>query len=194
MLRDTNITVISDEIYLQSDLRRRAARLFAELDGMLERTIVRTASQILCDDRLAPRQAMGPKELCTSANPSVRHHVRATTAQFAGIEAIRPARTISNACARSMTSAAVGSLGELRSMGLTCFEPQGAFAMRSLPSPRPASSEVHSANVCFMSSRSPLYLGSVRQKRRWACSHLLFLFHEPSARGLLPHAEIPAVL
>lgn len=75
---------------------------------------------------------MGPKELMRHICKIHQFGIMSapTTAQFAGIEAIRTGeddiermREPSTTCARRYL------LGELRSMGLECFEPQGAFYM-----------------------------------------------------------------
>lgn len=109
VLRDTNIIVISDEIYCSLTYGAAPHVCFAELDGMRERTIVVdgfSKSYAMTGWRLG--WAMGPKELMRHICKIHQFGIMSapTTAQFAGIEAHRTARTISNACARSMTSAA----------------------------------------------------------------------------------------
>ncbi len=129
LLRDTNIVVISDEIYCMLTYQGEHVS-FAQIDGMQERTIVIdgfSKSYAMTGWRLG--WAMGPRELM---QPICKIHqfgimCAPTTAQFAGIEAIRTGdddiihmRSQYDIRRRFLVS-------ELRSMGLDCFEPHGAF-------------------------------------------------------------------
>lgn len=129
VLRDTNILVISDEIYC--DLNYNGQHVcFAELPGMQERTIVVggfSKSYAMTGWRLG--WACGPKELIAPICKIHQFGIMSapTTAQFAGIEALRTGeddvlhmRTQYDLRRRYL-------LEQLRSIGLTCFEPQGAF-------------------------------------------------------------------
>ena len=130
VLRDTNIIVISDEIYCSLTYGAAPHVCFAELDGMRERTIVVdgfSKSYAMTGWRLG--WAMGPTELMRHICKIHQFGIMSapTTAQFAGIEAIR---TGEDDIERMRTQYDIRRrylLGELRSMGLTCFEPQGAF-------------------------------------------------------------------
>ena len=80
VLRDTNVLVLSDEIYCSLTYGKEPHACFAELPGMQERTIVVdgfSKSYAMTGWRLG--WAMGPKELMTPhlQGASVRHHVRA---------------------------------------------------------------------------------------------------------------------
>ncbi len=129
VLRDTNIVVISDEIYCMLTYQGEHVS-FAQIDGMRERTIVIdgfSKSYAMTGWRLG--WAMGPRELM---QPICKIHqfgimCAPTTAQFAGIEAIRTGdddiihmRSQYDIRRRFLVS-------ELHSMGLECFEPHGAF-------------------------------------------------------------------
>ena len=129
VLQDTNIVVISDEIYCMLTYQGEHVS-FAQIDGMQERTIVVdgfSKSYAMTGWRLG--WAMGPRELM---QPICKIHqfgimCAPTTAQFAGIEAIRTGdddiihmRSQYDIRRRFLVS-------ELRSMGLSCFEPHGAF-------------------------------------------------------------------
>ncbi len=110
VLRETNIVVhVGRRSTAQPDLRRRPARLLcrAGRDARAHHCGGRLL-QVLRDDRLASRLGQGPKELMRHICKVHQFGIMSapTTAQFAGIEAIRPARTISSACAHSTTSAA----------------------------------------------------------------------------------------
>ena len=130
VLRDTNIIVISDEIYCSLTYGAAPHVCFAELDGMRERTIVVdgfSKSYAMTGWRLG--WAMGPKELMRHICKIHQFGIMSapTTAQFAGIEAIR---TGEDDIERMRTQYDIRRrylLGALRSMGLTCGEPQGAF-------------------------------------------------------------------
>lgn len=130
VLRETNVLVLSDEIYseLTYGLDRHVS--IASLPGMAERTIVVNGfskSYAMTGWRLG--WAMGPKELMRHICKIHQFGIMSapTTAQFAGIEAIR---TGDDDIARMRDQYDLRRrflLGELRSMGLDCFEPEGAF-------------------------------------------------------------------
>lgn len=129
VLRDTNIVVISDEIYCMLTYQGEHVSI-AQIDGMRERTIVVdgfSKSYAMTGWRLG--WAMGPRELMKSICKIHQFGIMCapTTAQFAGIEAIRTGdddiihmRSQYDIRRRFLVS-------ELRSMGLECFEPHGAF-------------------------------------------------------------------
>ncbi len=129
VLRDTNILVISDEIYC--DLTYEGEHVcFASLPGMQERTIVVggfSKSYAMTGWRLG--WALGPKELMQHICKIHQFGIMSapTTAQFAGIEALRTGdddvlhmKTQYDLRRRFLVS-------ELRNIGLSCFEPKGAF-------------------------------------------------------------------
>lgn len=129
VLRDTNIVVISDEIYCMLTYQGEHVSI-AQIDGMRERTIVIdgfSKSYAMTGWRLG--WAMGPRELMKSICKIHQFGIMCapTTAQFAGIEAIRTGdddiihmRSQYDIRRRFLVS-------ELRSIGLECFEPHGAF-------------------------------------------------------------------
>lgn len=129
VLRDTNIVVISDEIYCMLTYQGEHVS-FAQIDGMRERTIVVdgfSKSYAMTGWRLG--WAMGPREIMKQICKIHQFGIMCapTTAQFAGIEAIRTGdddivhmRSQYDIRRRFLVS-------ELRSMGLECFEPHGAF-------------------------------------------------------------------
>lgn len=129
VLRDTNIVVLSDEIYCMLTYQGEHVSI-AQIDGMRERTIVIdgfSKSYAMTGWRLG--WAMGPRELMKLICKIHQFGIMCapTTAQFAGIEAIRTGdddiihmRSQYDIRRRFLVS-------ELRSMGLECFEPHGAF-------------------------------------------------------------------
>lgn len=130
VLRESKVLVLSDEIYseLTYGLDRHVS--IASLPGMAERTVVVNGfskSYAMTGWRLG--WAMGPKELMRHICKIHQFGIMSapTTAQFAGIEAIR---TGDDDIARMRDQYDLRRrflLGELRSMGLDCFEPEGAF-------------------------------------------------------------------
>ena len=132
VLRETNVLVLSDEIYseLTYGLDRHVS--IASLPGMAERTIVVNGfskSYAMTGWRLG--WAMGPKELMRHICKIHQFGIMSapTTAQFAGIEAIRTGEDDIERMREQYDLRRRYLLGELRSMGLECFEPQGAFYM-----------------------------------------------------------------
>lgn len=132
VIKDTNIVVLSDEIYNSLTYGPDRHVCFAELDGMKERTIVVdgfSKSYAMTGWRLG--WAMGPKELMRHICKIHQFGIMSapTTAQFAGIEAIRTGEDDIERMREQYDLRCRYLLGELRSMGLECFEPQGAFYM-----------------------------------------------------------------
>ena len=132
VIKGTNIVVLSDEIYNSLTYGPDRHVCFAELDGMKERTIVVdgfSKSYAMTGWRLG--WAMGPKELMRHICKIHQFGIMSapTTAQFAGIEAIRTGEDDIERMREQYDLRRRYLLGELRSMGLECFEPQGAFYM-----------------------------------------------------------------
>lgn len=129
VIRDTNIIVLSDEIYC--DLTYEGEHVcFAEIDGMRERTIVVggfSKSYAMTGWRLgwavAPREMLAP--ICKIHQFGIMS--APTTAQFAGIEAIRTGDADIHRMRTQYDMRRRYLVEELRSMGLDCFEPMGAF-------------------------------------------------------------------
>lgn len=129
VLRGTDILVLSDEIYC--DLTYDGEHTcFAELDGMKERTIVVggfSKSYAMTGWRLG--WAIGPKEMMAPICKIHQFGIMSapTTAQFAGIEAIRSGDDDVRRMRMQYDTRRRYIVEELRSMGLECFEPLGAF-------------------------------------------------------------------
>lgn len=129
VIRDTNILVLSDEIYC--DLTYEGEHVcFAEIDGMRERTIVVggfSKSYAMTGWRLgwavAPREMLAP--ICKIHQFGIMS--APTTAQFAGIEAIRTGDADIHRMRTQYDMRRRYLVEELRSMGIDCFEPMGAF-------------------------------------------------------------------
>lgn len=129
VLRDTNILVLSDEIYC--DLTYQGEHVcFAEIDGMKERTVVVggfSKSYAMTGWRLG--WAMGPKEMMSPICKIHQFGIMSapTTAQFAGIEALRTGDDDVRRMKMQYDLRRRYLVDELRDMGLECFEPLGAF-------------------------------------------------------------------
>ncbi len=129
VIRNTNIAVISDEIYCSLTYEDRHA-CFAELPGMRERTIVIdgfSKSYAMTGWRLG--WALGPRELMTQICKIHQFGIMCapTTAQFAGIEAIRSCDEEVVHMRRQYDTRRRFLVSELRDIGMSCFEPKGAF-------------------------------------------------------------------
>ena len=132
VIKDTNIVVLSDEIYNSLTYGPDRHVCFAELDGMKRaHHCCGRFLQVLRDDRLASRLGNGSKELMRHICKIHQFGIMSapTTAQFAGIEAIRTGEDDIERMREQYDLRRRYLLGELRSMGLECFEPQGAFYM-----------------------------------------------------------------
>lgn len=132
VLRDTNVFVLSDEIYCSLTYGGEPHVCFAELPGMKERTIVVdgfSKSYAMTGWRLG--WALGPKEIMRHICKVHQFGIMSapTTAQFAGIEAIRTGEDDIERMRSQYDIRRRYLLGELRDMGLDCFEPKGAFYM-----------------------------------------------------------------
>lgn len=129
VLRGTNIAVISDEIYCSLTYEGRHV-CFAELPGMQERTIVIdgfSKSYAMTGWRLG--WALGPRELMTQICKVHQFAIMCapTTAQFAGIEAIRSCDDEIIHMRKQYDTRRRFLVSELRDIGMKCFEPKGAF-------------------------------------------------------------------
>ncbi len=129
VLRNTNIAVISDEIYCSLTYEDRHV-CFAELPGMRERTIVIdgfSKSYAMTGWRLG--WALGPRELMTQICKLHQFGIMCapTTAQFAGIEAIRSCDEEVTHMRKQYDIRRRFLVSELRDIGMSCFEPKGAF-------------------------------------------------------------------
>lgn len=130
VLRDTNVMVLSDEIYseLTYGLDRHVS--FASLPGMAERTIVVNGfskSYAMTGWRLG--YAAGPEpiiQIMTKIHQSCIMSAP-TTSQYAAITALRHCDDQIEAMRDEYNRRRRYVVKALNEMGLTCFEPRGAF-------------------------------------------------------------------
>lgn len=129
ILRDTNIFVLSDEIYAELTFGRRHISI-ASLPGMWERTIVASGfskAYAMTGWRLgylaAPepvlRQMLKVHQFCIMCAP--------TTSQYAAIEALRAGDEDIEEMKAEYDRRRKFIYNGLHSIGIDCFEPQGAF-------------------------------------------------------------------
>ncbi|MDD4189151.1 MAG: aminotransferase class I/II-fold pyridoxal phosphate-dependent enzyme [Eubacteriales bacterium] len=129
VIMDKDIIVISDEIY--SELTYGAEHVsIASLKGMRDRTIVisgfskafaMTGWRIgyVCGSKIIIDQMKKIHQYAIMCSP--------TTAQFAAIEALKNSADDVSSMVREYNRRRRLMLSRLNSMGLSCFEPQGAF-------------------------------------------------------------------
>lgn len=130
VLRETNILVLSDEIYSELTYGGINHVSIASLPGMRERTIVVNGfskSYAMTGWRLG--YALAPKEIL---DPMTKLHQFAimsspSTAQFAAVEALRHGDQDIAGMRSEYDIRRRFLVDGLRSIGLDCFEPQGAF-------------------------------------------------------------------
>lgn len=130
VLRDTNILVFSDEIYCELNYTEKSHVSIASLDGMRERTLVINGfskSYAMTGWRIG--YAAGPRQLI---EPLVKLHqymvmCAPTLSQFAAIEAMRNGDEDVKMMRNEYNMRRRYLVDRLNAMGLSCFEPEGAF-------------------------------------------------------------------
>ncbi len=129
VLRDTNIIVLSDEIYAELTYGRRHVS-FASIEGMRERTMVINGfskAYAMTGWRLgyvcAPAEVA--RQLCKIHQFAIM--CPPTTAQYAAVEALRNGDEDIEEMRSQYDMRRRLVVGTLRGMGIDCFEPEGAF-------------------------------------------------------------------
>ncbi|MGI6261458.1 MAG: pyridoxal phosphate-dependent aminotransferase [Acutalibacteraceae bacterium] len=130
VLRETDILVLSDEIYGELTYGRTRHVSFASIDGMRERTIVVNGfskSYAMTGWRLG--YALGPAPLIGAMTKLHQYGIMSapTLAQYAAVEALKNGDIdIENMrCEYNLRRRLI--VDGLREMGMECFEPEGAF-------------------------------------------------------------------
>ncbi len=130
VLRDTNIMVLSDEIYAELTYGRGRHVSIAEIDGMYERTVIVSGfSKAFSMTGWRLGYLAGPEALVA---PMLKIHQYAimsspSTAQYAAIEAMNNGDEDIRFMRGQYNERRKFILEGLRDMGLPCFEPFGAF-------------------------------------------------------------------
>ena len=129
-LRELDIIVVSDEVYAELTYGEHRHVSIASLPGMAEKTIVLNGfSKAFAMTGWRLGYACGPAELI-AAMTKIHQYIlmcAPTTAQYGGIEALRGCGESVLAMRKEYDARRRFMLGELRGMGLDCFEARGAF-------------------------------------------------------------------
>lgn len=130
VLRGTDIMVLSDEIYGELRYSDEGHIPFSKIDGMRERTVVVNGfskSFAMTGWRLG--YALGPEEIIKLMTKVHQYGIMSapTTAQFAAIEALRSCDNEVEEMRREYNYRRRCIVDGFRAMGLSCFEPLGAF-------------------------------------------------------------------
>ncbi len=134
VLRDTDIFVISDEIYAELTYDGYSHVSFASIDGMWERTITLNGfSKAFAMTGWRLGYACGPKEILSVMLKVHQYAIMCapTASQYAAVEALKSAMETDYASVRQMQRTYDRRrrimLDAYREMNLSCFEPRGAF-------------------------------------------------------------------
>jgi len=130
VLRDTNIAVLSDEIYAELNYTEEGHVSIAQIDGMKERTILANGFSkaysmtgwrmgYLCAASAFVKQFTKLHQYAIMCAP--------TTSQYAAIEAIRYGDEDVANMRKEYNYRRRFIVDGFNKLGLTCFEPQGAF-------------------------------------------------------------------
>ncbi|MBO4884016.1 MAG: aminotransferase class I/II-fold pyridoxal phosphate-dependent enzyme [Clostridia bacterium] len=134
VLRGTDIIVISDEIYAELTYEGKKHVSFASIDGMRERTITLNGfSKAFAMTGWRMGYACAPAEILRVMLKMHQYTILCapTAGQYAALEALKVGRETGYAYVREMVRTYDRRrrimLDAYRKMGLSCFEPRGAF-------------------------------------------------------------------
>ena len=130
VLKDTNIMILSDEIYAELTYGGRHHVSIASIDGMKERTVIANGfskSYSMTGWRLG--YALGPKEIIKQMTKIHQFGIMSapTTSQYAAIEALKNGDGDIVKMRDEYDMRRKFLLKGLEKAGLECFEPLGAF-------------------------------------------------------------------
>lgn len=129
VLRGTNIIVLSDEIYGELTYGRKHISI-ANIDGMQERTvIVNGFSKTYAMTGWRLGYAVGPKEIISVMTKIHQYAIMSspTTSQYAAIEALKNGDEDIERMRDEYNYRRRVIVEGFNKMGLSCFEPEGAF-------------------------------------------------------------------
>ncbi len=130
VLRGTDIMVLSDEIYGELRYDEEGHTPFSAIDGMRERTvIVNGFSKTFAMTGWRLGYALGPAEIIKAMTKLHQYGIMSspTTSQFAAIEALRSCDSDVENMRNEYNYRRRFIVDGFRNMGLSCFEPLGAF-------------------------------------------------------------------
>ena len=130
VLRDTNILVISDEIYAELTFGDVPHTSIASIEGMQERTVlINGFSKTFSMTGWRLGYACGPKPVMEQLTKIHQYAIMCapTTSQYAAIEALKNGRQDIERMVEEYDIRRRLMVNGFRSLGLECFEPEGAF-------------------------------------------------------------------
>lgn len=130
VLKDTNIIVLSDEIYSELTFGEDKHTSFASIPGMWERTVVVNGfSKAFSMTGWRLGYVCGPKEIIKQITKIHQYAIMCapTTSQYAAIEALRNCDDAVNTMLDEYDSRRRLIVKGFNDLGLTCREPKGAF-------------------------------------------------------------------
>ena len=130
VLRDTNILVISDEIYAELTFGEASHVSFASIDGMQERTVlINGFSKTFSMTGWRLGYACGPKPVMEQLTKIHQYAIMCapTTSQYAAIEALRNGDEAVAAMLEEYDMRRRLIVNGFNKLGLSCREPKGAF-------------------------------------------------------------------
>lgn len=130
VLRGTDIMVLSDEIYGELRYDDEGHTPFSAIEGMRERTVVVNGfSKTFAMTGWRLGYAMGPAPIIKAMTKLHQYGIMSspTTSQFAAIEALRSCDKDVENMRREYNYRRRYIVDGFRNMGLSCFEPLGAF-------------------------------------------------------------------
>lgn len=130
VIKKHNLFVISDEIYAELTYGGLHHVSIAEIEGMYERTVIVSGfskAYAMTGWRLG--YALGPVEIVEQMNKLHQYGIMSapTTAQYAAIEALKNGDEDVEMMKNDYDIRRRLIVGKFNEMGLTCFEPLGAF-------------------------------------------------------------------
>ena len=129
VLRDTNIVVLSDEIYAEMTYSGNHCSI-ASLDGMWERTVIASGfSKAFAMTGWRLGYICAPEPLCEQMLKIHQYGIMSspTTAQFAAIEALKNGEDDIRMMVDEYNRRRRYIFNGLKSIGIEAFEPEGAF-------------------------------------------------------------------
>lgn len=130
VVREHNLLVLSDEIYGELTYGKEQHVCFSSLPGMKERTIVVNGfSKMFAMTGWRLGFAVGPKEILAPMTKLHQYAIMSapTTAQYAAVEALRNGDEDIEYMRSQYDMRRRLIVDGLNRLGLTCFEPEGAF-------------------------------------------------------------------
>lgn len=130
VLRDTNIIVLSDEIYAELNYSDEPHTPFSCIDGMRERTVVVNGfSKAFAMTGWRLGYALGPAPIIKQMTKIHQYCIMSapTTSQQAAIEALKNCDDDVDRMCNEYNLRRRYIVDRFRQMGLSCFEPLGAF-------------------------------------------------------------------